>query len=346
MRDKSERTTVWFAGWASMLVILFGIAFRSIQGDTWRYAQTYIRLSNLGLAEALAQADGNWLFVILNWALGQISPNPVFLNVFVAFSCLYILNSSLKKLFSPTQTAICILLYSAFPFWVFYVSSGMKQALAMGLLMQSYIAFYHQKRSAWLWLGAAPLVHSGALLVYPFVITHLLTWRPSFGYRRAIVFSLLLLSASIFLSMAGLTKTFMQPLQAAVPLSDNYEIYFQDASSFNYRAGFRWDFTIFSILPLMVAFWLRRRGNRLSLMVSGWWLNLYILLITIYQLFSFAPFADRFAGFGWNLVPLILMVMVTDIQRPLALKRVILLYSVANLLILQFYTGNGLAVAF
>jgi hypothetical protein len=144
------------------------------------------------------------------------------------------------------------------------------------------------------------------------------------------------------MSVTNLNEAVMSTFQAYLVVSDNYEIYFMDAAEVNYRAGFRPDFTVFSLLPLFAALWLRNKGRGLSPEVSGWWLNLYILLASLYQMFAFAPFADRFASFSWYLIPMILVIMLAESGRRRDLQLIVLIFALFNILILQFYTGNAL----
>lgn len=342
MRDALQRSTVWVGAWGAMSVVLVAAAFRPLTGDTWRYNLTFQQIRTQPLSDALSDTDGNHLFVALNWLLGQIGSSPWWLIAPTTLFCGFMLWYSLRQMLPPLHAAIAILLYSVYPYFVFYVASGMKQALAMALLLQGYINLRNGRWRALLWIFVALLFHSGAALVVPFLVLHWLTWRPGFGYRRARALALSFLFASIFMSATNLNQAILAPLQDYFVVSRNYEIYFLGADDYGYRAGFRLDFTVFSILPLLAALWLRRKGRGLTNEVSGWWLNLYILLASLYQLFAFAPFADRFAGFSWYLTPLILMIMLAESGRRRDLQLIVLMFAIFNIPILQFYTGTAL----
>lgn len=113
-----------------------------------------------------------------------------------------------------------------------------------------------------------------------------------------------------------------------------------------YQVGFRPEFTLFSLLPLAAAVWLGRQGQSLSYEVSGWWLNLYILLIGLYHLFTFINSSDRVAAYAWFLVPMILLVMVAETRARQPLQLVVTTFAIGNVLLLQFYTGNTLMIRF
>lgn len=344
--QRDGRSYVWLAGWGAMSVVLFAAVFREIGGDTGRYNITFQYLASLNFAEMWAAADNNWLFETLMWCLAQLGTNPLWFILPITLFCILMMRHSLRQILGPTDTAIAILLYSAYPFFIFYISSGIKQAIAMALLMQGYVCLFKgRRRAALIWLFLAPLFHTGAVLVYPFLLLHFLLWRPGFGYRRALMVSIGLLVFSVVLSVTGLNRALMAPIQAYASFADNYSIYFEDATGFGYSAGFRPDFTLFSFLPFVAAWWLRRKGQGLSAAGSGWWLNLYALLASIYQLFAFAPFSDRFASFAWYLIPALVVIMLADTAALRPRKLIILTFALLNILILQFYTGNNLHVA-
>lgn len=344
MQDSRQRTMILVASWSAMTIVLLTVVFRPIRGDTWRYYMSFLRWREMELMDVWTEASNNWFFLTMNWLLGQLGESPLFLIAPVTALCIYMLHRSLRQLLNPTYAAIGILLYSVYPFFIFYVASGLKQGIAMAFLLQAYVCFQRRRQTAWLWLLIAPLFHTGALLVFPFLLLHLLTWRPSFGYRRALGVSLSLLIICTMMAITNINQTVIAPVQNFASFSSNYDIYFQDANEFNYRAGFRLDFTLFSMLPLMAAILIRRRGHGLSPQISGWWINLYTLLTCIYQLFAFAPFADRFASFGWYFSPLLLLVMLfeTGLKRPLQIA--LLIFLPLNMLMLQFYTGKALRV--
>ncbi len=347
LEQRYAHTNIWIAGWGSMVVVLFAAVFREISGDTFRYFLAFEQKATQSLTELWESTTNNWLFELLNWGLAQFGTHPLWFILPITVICIAMMRSSLRLLLNTTDTAIAMLLYSAYPFFIFYVSSGIRQALAMAMLLQGYVWLYRNNRiRAMFWIILAPLFHSGALLVYPFVLLHYLIWRPGFGYRNALVGSLLLLLACSIMSITGYNQELMAPIRAVAEVEQNYNIYFTDAAEVNYQAGFRLDFTLFSIVPFVAALWLRRKGQGLSAEVSGWWLNLYTLLMCIYQLFAFAPFADRFAAFGWYLVPAIIVLMLRDTGSLSPRRTVILTFAIMNIAILQFYTGLNLHVAF
>lgn len=346
LEQREARTRLWIAGWGAMAIVLIATVFREVSGDTWRYNLAFQKYGTQSFAQFWTETDNNWLFEALMWGLAQFGTHPLWFILPITLFCIAMMRHSLRQILGPADAAIAIFLYSVYPFFIFYVSSGIKQAIAMAFLMQAYVCLFHKQRlSALMWIGLVPLFHTGAVLVYPFLLLHYVLWRPNFGYRRALTISFTLLLLCVILSFTGVNQALMAPVEVYANFTENYSVYFIDAKEVGYQAGFRLDFTIFSFLPFAAACWLQKRGQGLRTEVSGWWLNLYTLLACLYQLFAFAPFADRFAGFGWYLIPAVLVVMLADTAALRPRKIIILAFAVLNIAILQFYTGTNLRVA-
>lgn len=344
LRTASQRFAVWLAASGALGVVIVAAIFRPLGGDTGRYISAFEAIRIDTLPNLLAQADGNHLFILLNWLLGQLGSDPLWLIAPITLFLSFMLWRAIRQLLQGRYTWICILLYSVYPYFVFYLARGIKQGLAMAMLLQGFILLQDKKWQALIWMGLACLFHSAAALTFPFIGLHWLLWRSGFGYRKAFAVGLGLLTGTILLSITGLNEKLLLPLEQYFLVSDNYQIYFTDALEVDYRAGFRLDFTLFSLLPLLAGLWLKEKGLGLSPAISGWWLNLYLLLASIYQLFSFAPFADRFAAFSWYLMPLVLMIMLAEVGTLRELQLIVIVFSIANILILQFYTGDALGV--
>ncbi|GAA3535659.1 hypothetical protein GCM10022394_14100 [Zobellella aerophila] len=71
----------------------------------------------------------------------------------------------------------------------------------------------------------------------------------------------------------------------------------------NYVSGFRLDFAFFTIIPLIVVLYVRKKTNSA---VSDDIIKIYCLLSISYFLLCFIPYADRLAAFSWFLIPYLL----------------------------------------
>lgn len=86
---------------------------------------------------------------------------------------------------------------------------------------------------------------------------------------------------------------------------DNRASYFTDINE-NYKQGFRWDFVIYSLIPLVIGYYyifVKHFKSQLYALIY----NTYILANIVWVLVIRANFTDRFAYLSWFLIPFILI---------------------------------------
>lgn len=74
----------------------------------------------------------------------------------------------------------------------------------------------------------------------------------------------------------------------------------------NYKMGFRWDFVVYSLIPIVIGLWLRKReffSDRFFNLVFG----TYIIANGFWLLVIRMPFSDRVAYLSWFLFPMIIL---------------------------------------
>lgn len=324
------------------LMMYAAMLFRPVHGDSWRYYVNFRYISSRSLEDALALPEADPLFSLLNWLAGQLGETPPYL--FGATLTIYfaVLILALRRQVGPLGASVLIMCYAAFPYFVAYGASGLRQGLALVFLFMAYTHFQQGRRTAWVWLLISPFWHSGAWLAVGVFVLHVFMCK--FVKARRARWQLVMgsLLVAIGLSATGLNETLLSSLPDSVQMKKNYEIYFTDAREVGYEAGFRIDFLAFSLVPLAVAWLLPNRNSLFSYTASGWWLSLYLSLNVIYHLFSFAPFADRFAAFSWFLMPLVVFIQIRDTAKPKLMSAFVIGVSFVNLAMLQFYTGRFL----
>lgn len=124
----------------------------------------------------------------------------------------------------------------------------------------------------------------------------------------------------------------------SLQLDDRIQGYFtKDYSQFSH-AGFRWDFLLYSIVPILLGKYITDRGceDRIYSVL----LNTYILANAFWVLVIRAEFSDRFAALSWTLYPFVIAYPLLKLQiwehqqRKAALG---LLLNVGFLVFLQLY---------
>lgn len=314
--------------------------FREPAGDSWRYLETFRNMRIESLSSALNRPDTDLLFVLLNWFAGRLGDSSlvlygatllVFYGVFIA---------AIRQVISPLGTVVVLMAYTAFPFFVAYAANGLRQGLSMVFLLMAYALLARGRRTGWLWLLLAPFWHTGAWLAVAVTLCHQLMCRfvRSSRWRWMLVFGVL--GVGIALSASGLNESVMAAVPEAIELRGSHQIYFDDPDEFGYRGGFRLDFLLFSLVPLASAVWLRSRGRAFDYSGPGWWLSLYLSLNVVYHLFAFAPFSDRFAGFSWFLLPLVIYLQVQQTGWKNLQTAFVATVCLVNVAMLQLYTGN------
>ena len=329
----------------TMVLLSAAILFRPVAGDGWRYHQYYLWVRQVDFVSMLQDERTDFLYKLLNWGIGQAGDSALWLfgASLVLFMATFIW--ALRRLLPPAQAAAVFMCYAAYPFFIAYGANGLRQGLALVCMLMALVQFNRGRtRSGWLWLLPIPFWHGGsligALVVAVFVLMN--RWVPRERWRWNLVLAAFFFS--ILLSLTGLNAAILGQLPDVFDIEARHQVYFMDPSQVGvaYRTGFRPDFALFSLLPLISAVLLRRMGPMFSFKASGWWLAIYLSLNCLYHLFSFAPFADRFSSFSWFLLPLVLFLQVRDTGNRWLRSLFIVGIASVNLLMLQFYTGNFL----
>jgi len=339
-QDADSRNLLVLTAALTMGMMFMVMMQRPPTGDSWRYFRYFLDLRSMGLVDALAYHDPDPLYALLNWIVGRIGDNEWLL--FGATLILYFggFVIALRRLLGPVNAAVLLMIYAAFPFFVAYAASGLRQGLALVFLLNAFVDFRQEKRTGWVWLLLAPLWHSGAMLAVSVAVLHWAMCRfvRSERARWALVLSALLVA--IALSASGLNASLVTNLTDYVSFNPSKNIYFENPEDYGYLSGFRIDFLLFSLLPLATGMLLRVIEPTFQYSGSGWWLSLYLSLNTIYHLFSFAPFADRFAAFSWFIMPLVVFLQILETHNRRLVWEFMAFVAIVNVAMLQLYTGN------
>ena len=340
--DVTARTGLVFTAGLTLTLIFFAMALRPVTGDSWRYYQYFLYLRSIGLDDALAYRDPDLLYALLNWVIGRLGSEAWLLFTAILLVFIGVFVSAVYRLVGLSGTAVLLMCYTAFPFFIAYGANGLRQGLSLVFLLMALVQFYENRRTSWIWLLLAPFWHSGAWLGVFAVVMHRLMCRVVRNDRSRWSLILITLISAIVLSASGLNEPLLSKLPDFIDLRQSHEIYFTNPEVYGYRSGFRWDFLFFSLLPLASGLLLKGIAPTFRFAGSGWWLSMYISLNVIYHFFSFAPYADRFAAFSWFLMPLVVYLQVRETQSRNAMTLFFTAISVINTAMLQFYTGNFL----
>lgn len=339
-RDAVVKAGLVFTAGVTLVLMFFAITLRPVDGDSWRYYEYFQLLHIRGLDWAFASRDQEPLWAALNGFVSLFGDQAWLLFGATLLIYLGVFVLAVKRITGPVATTIVIMCYAAFPFFVAYAASGLRQGLALVFLLMAYADFKENKRTAWAWLLLAPLWHSGSWLACGVMVAHwaICRWLLQPHMRWRLVF--LALATAIGLSVTGLNESLIGGYAGALGLAEERYIYFSSADVYGYRAGFRLDFFVFSLLPLVSAWVLRGKARTFDYTGAGWWLSLYLSLNVLYHLFSFAPFADRFAAYSWFLMPLVVFLQVRETHNRTLMTLFVSAVCLIDVVMLQLYTGN------
>lgn len=340
-RHRSDTKAILFLlSMAAMALIVIRLALRTPAGDSGRYYLLFSKIQEMGVVHAIATLDVDYLFVTVLWIIGIFGHSSTFF--FGAFLLLYLflLVCAVRISTGNLGSSLVILLYSIYPFFVAYGASGLRQGLALVILLVGYASLHAGKRTSWLWILLAPFAHNGAWLAVGVVIMHqtsLMLFKTD-KYRWALILTLYF--GIVFSTAVGVDFRSFLP---DTDIAQKQQFYLDEVNlKFNYyRTGFRLDFVLFSIFPLVSGFWATGQISLPSInSKAGWWLSLYLSLNIIYHVFSFAAFSDRFAAFSWFILPLIIYFQVEATGKMKKFQEFAIYSILGNLVILGLYTRN------
>lgn len=114
--------------------------------------------------------------------------------------------------------------------------------------------------------------------------------------------------------------------------------YFLATESERYNTGFRWDFVIYSLIPILWGYWVNKLFYK-----NRWWLIIYktyVIANSFWLLVITMPFTDRVAYLSWCLMPYLFFIPLLDVNFIMKNKKKSFIATYV------FYTGFYLFQAF
>lgn len=232
----------------------------------------------------------------LAW-VGSMDLGTTFFFVSIAtiyFICMYI---ACKKMFPRDTLAAYLVFLAAFSTFS-YGTNGIKAGAAASIFLMALAYRDNLKVCIPLAFVSWGFHHSMILPVVAFALT--LVYKNSKIYFAGWCLCLLIAIAHI---------TFFQELFADI-LSDSGDSgasYLSESSEWGGKTGFRIDFVLYSVMPILVGYWaVYRKKLQLSKLYTCL-LNLYMTLNGTWMLCMYANFTNRIAYLSWFLYPVVLI---------------------------------------
>lgn len=278
--------------------------FRDIHGDTFRYLRSYDLLVGQDIAIAVIQSGKELGFTLLSWLSANAGLGH---RTYLAW--IYLLGiipfiAGLKRFYGDGWGYMFII-YVTFPFFLSYFASGMRQAVAMSIAFYAIINYGHSRYllRTLLVIFFAALFHMSVLVLLPalFALHFFEKWLtlPKILTIWVVV---------VFISASGVNESALGFLSGFFDDSSRYQYYLDTdkvaevKELMGYQTGFRVDFTLFSIIPVLFVLYFERRTG-----IDLWLVKFYLIVNCAFQLLSFTASNDRFAALSWFYIPIILV---------------------------------------
>ena len=193
-----------------------------------------------------------------------------------------------------------IFLLTAFSFWG-YATNGIRHGMATSIALIGLTFFNQSKHKlvvAYSFLAIASLIHTSILLVVASVTMALFlkcTKRNVYIWLICIVLSFILQEP---------LKVFMSTIINDSRMT-NYLMNMEDSKNLFSVTGFRWDFIIYSSIPIILGLYtIVQKG--LTDKIYSLLLNTYIFSNAFWVLINSAAYSNRFAYLSWFLFPILI----------------------------------------
>ena len=279
----------------SVLITLF-IGFRPLHRvfvDMNNYNLAYIK--NIGLPFDFNWNSENFLFD--NWFLFCASNHLDKSVFFVSIAAVYFVGAAIAsfKLFRFHSVIGYLFFLGAFSAFS-YGTNGIKAGAAMSVFLMA-VAWWQNKKIAmlllWISLG---LHHSMLMPIGAFILCYFVRKPKLFFYCWLIC---LILSATHVTS-------FMNVVSDIIAGSDQRTAnYFTEGDEWGGKSGFRYDFVIYSFMPILVGYYVIFKRKINDSTYNFLW-SLYCIINSFWLVCMYAQFTNRIAYLSWGMYPFVL----------------------------------------
>lgn len=254
--------------------------------NEWLWQFIYMICARFGLP------SWGWLIIV---ALGYIGIGAI----------------AIKRIFNKNNRYIAFLFYiSAFSFFS-YAVNGMRNGLSFSIVLLAFTYLRHNQRSFlkyFLLSFIAYNIHHTALLPLTCAfITYFIKKESN------IALYIWLLSIPLSLAAHSYFESILIGISPDERLNDYVSSQYQIGgigSSFS-SSGFRWDFLLYSSMPILLGYYVKRKVNNEML---SFLLNTYLLCNSFWILVIRASFSNRFAYLSWFIYPILLAYPLLEVK--------------------------------
>lgn len=271
------------------LCVLVGLRPISyVFGDMGNYYRRFVEYS-----AGMSPGGHDPLFDGIMWLFAQVNAPGLFF-LFCALVYVIPLRIASQRLFANYWPLGFLFVIAHISFYGFAVN-GIRNGMAMSLFT---LAITYRRWRAWVLMAAAIGLHGSLILpVLAFAAA-------SFGFRAKWSIAFWIGCLVISLAVPGVGTL----LANSLPVDDRLEQYAATAGQYDDQfasTGFRWDFLLYSALPIMVgAFFIfgKKRFDAFYLKVF----STYVITNAVWLLLIQLPFSNRFSYLSWGVMGLVI----------------------------------------
>lgn len=215
---------------------------------------------------------------------------------FLVIACIYFIGTwvACRKLF-PKDALVAFLVFLAAFSTFSYGTNGIKAGAAAALFLIA-VAYYENKLMAVLFLVLSlGFHHSMTLPIGAFILSYF--YKNTKVYFIAWMFCLL---------MSFLHISYFQNLLAGMADERGADYLMTSGKNWGGRSGFRFDFVIYSAMPVLVGYWAIFR-KQIQSRTYEFILSIYLITNGVWMLCMYANFTNRIAYLSWFLYPFVLI---------------------------------------
>lgn len=306
----SRKRTMWIVFvYMCLFIIVVGMrplvgCFGDMRSYTWTFESILLKPS----ITSVMTFNNEWIFNCLVYILGKLGGYHL---IFFTITLLYVLIFFLAicRLFRYRRDVVLLFLFGFFSFFS-YATNTIRAGLAMAivLLAFTFLINLNKKKLKALLPGIilcciAFGIHRSSLLP---IVSFLLAMSVLRKFRINVVLWVLCILFNLAIG-SGLQESVMNLLMESDFKDPRILQYLsQEAGNVFLRTGFRWDFIIFSSLPILVGIYVISKVKPID-KTYQLLLNTYIIANMFWVLVNRAPFSDRFAYLSWFIYPVVVV---------------------------------------
>ena len=296
-------TTIWLNVTSIFAIIILTFIYIGTR-PIWCYVDTglYTLIFNLvqnGTWDSLKSVESEPFWEFIEYTCIELTTASGWLFVIASF---YILGMSIAayRWFPRHFLLATIFLFTAFSFWG-YATNGIRNGMATSIAMLGLSFFCRSKKeliTGYLLLIIATFTHKSCMLIIV-------------AATGALFLKHTKVNISIWLICIVLGILFQEQFKSLISYTtDDFRLeYYKNisvTSENSSKIGFRWDFLIYSALPIIIG-WIATAKQKITDKSYLFLLHTYIFANSFWVLINTIAYSNRFAYLSWFIYPIIIL---------------------------------------